>query len=274
MKVIPIFLFLLTYCSPLPDAVAQRSEIWREKPGTWLLSTGLGTTRYTGDLSEIGNIGHLQLGAALNLALTYRATYQLSYRAEAQLYYIYAHQKYTRNYYNNLSFRSLNPDVWAGVQVDFWPVNDRYRATIPYALAGLGLTYMTPKAAYKGQSYSLADFQTEGVTYNRLAGIIRYGLGVPLLSSERFRIHIEGTYTHVLSDYLDDVSSVYTDKSGASALTVALTDRRAELGTTLNYPGEQRGHTGKNDGYFVLTGRLVYVLITPGQRSHRRQRGL
>ncbi len=58
-----------------------------------------------------------------------------------------------------------------------------------------------------------------------------------------------------------------------SPLAAALADRRAELGTTLNQPGEQRGHTGKNDGYFLLTGRLVFVLITPGQRSYRRQIG-
>lgn len=274
MKGIFLSLFLLTYYAYLPGAMGQRAKIWRETPGTWLLSVGLGPTRYAGDLSEIGNVGHLQPGAAVNLALAYRATQQLSYRAEGQLYYIYAHQKYTRNYYNNLSFRSLNPDVWAGVQVDFWPVDDPYRVTIPYVLAGVGFTYMTPKALYNGRAYGLADLQTEGVAYKRLAGIIRYGLGLPIFSSERFRVNLEGTYTHVLSDYLDDVSSVYPDKSGADALTVALTDRRAELGTTLNYPGEQRGYPGKNDGYFVLTGRLIYVLITPGQRNYRRQRGL
>ena len=252
---------------------AQRSEIWREKPGTWLLNAGLGPTHHTGDLAELGNVAHLQLGVTFDLALSYRVSQQLSYRAEAQLYYIHAQQKYTRNYYNNLSFRSLNPDVWAGVQVDFWPIDDRYRATIPYALAGIGATYMTPKALYQGKTYSLAPLQTEGIAYNRLAGIVRYGLGLPLLSSERFKLHLEGTYTHVLSDYLDDVSSVYIDRSGMSLLGAALADRRAELGTTLNRPGEQRGNTGKNDGYFTLMGRLIFVVITPGQRSYRRQIG-
>lgn len=257
---------------PFPG-VAQRSEIWREKPGTWLLNGGVGLTHYTGDLSELGNLGHLQLGAIVSLAAAYRVSYQLSYRFEAQFYYVYAHQKYTRNYYNNLSFRSLNPDVWAGVQVDFWRVDDRYRAIIPYALAGAGVTYMTPKALYEGKTYSLAPFQTEGIQYNRLAGIIRYGLGLPLLTSERFNFHLEGTYTHVLSDYLDDVSSVYPDQSSFSQLAKSLSDRRAELGTVLNQAGEQRGNTGRNDGYFSLTGRLVFILITPGQRSYRRQIG-
>lgn len=256
-----------------PAGRAQRSEIWREKPGTWLLNAGIGPTHYTGDLSEFGNLGHLQLGVAANLAAAYRVTQQLSYRLETQLYYIYAHQKYTRNYYNNLSFRSLNPDAWVGVQVDFWPINDRYRATIPYALAGLGITYMTPKAMYQGEAYSLAPLQTEGKPYNQLVGIVRYGLGLPLLATERFKVHLEGTYTHVLSDYLDDVSSVYPDRAGFSPLAVALSDRRAELGTILNQPGEQRGYTGKNDGYFIVMGRLVFIVITRGQRSYRRQIG-
>ena len=224
-----LVLFLFGVVIPL-SGIAQRAEIWREKPGTWLLNGGIGLTHYTGDLSELGNLGHLQLGAAVNLAVAYRVSYQLSYRLEAQLYYIYAHQKYTRNYYNNLSFRSLNPDVWAGVQVDFWRVDDRYRVVIPYALAGVGVTYMTPKALYNGQTYSLAPLHTEGIPYNRLAGIIRYGLGVPIPASERFKWHLEGTYTHVLSDYLDDVSSVYPDRSGLSPLAAALSDRRPELG--------------------------------------------
>ncbi|AQG82167.1 hypothetical protein [Spirosoma montaniterrae] len=252
---------------------AQRSAYWHEKPGTWLLNVGTGATRYAGDLAEAGNLAHLQLGAALGVAGTYRATQRLSWRAEAQLYYVYGWQKYTRNYYNNLSFNSLNPDVWAGIQFDFWPVNDPHRATIPYAMAGVGLTHITPKARYEGQNYSLPQFETEGVAYNRLPLIIRYGVGLPMLSTERLRFHLEGTYTHVLSDYFDDVSSIYIDRSNMTPLGAALTDRRAELGTTLNRPGEQRGNTGKNDGYFVLSGRLVVVIITPQQRNYRRMFG-
>lgn len=274
MRVVALLLVLITSYIYTFDVVAQRSEIWREKPGTWLLNLSVGPTHYAGDLAHFGNLAHLQLGSALNLAVSYRASYQLSYRLEAQLYYIYAQQKYTRNYYNNLSFRSLNPDVWAGVQVDFWRIDDRYRATIPYALAGVGLTYMTPKARYQSETYSLAPLKTEGVGYNRLTGIIRYGVGLPIMATERFRISLEGTYTHVLSDYLDDVSSVYPNYNGMSPLAVALSDRRAELGTTPNRPGQQRGNTGRNDGYFIVSGRLIFVVITPGQRSYRRQRGL
>ena len=273
MKFLWSALFSIIWLFNAKLVIAQRSRIWQEKPGSWFLHAGLGTTHATGDLSAFGNVAHLQLGVAAKLAVSYRTTEHLSYRLETQLYYIYAHQKYTHNYYNNLSFRSLNPDIWTGIQVDFWPIDHPYRATIPYALAGIGLTYMTPKAVYQGQSVSLAPLQTEGIGYNRLAGIIRYGLGLPLIVSERFQFHLEGTYTHVLSDYLDDVSSVYVDRMGMSPLASSLADRRAELSTRLNEPGEQRGNTGKNDGYFVVMGRLVFVIITPGQRIYRRMIG-
>ena len=216
-------------------ALAQRAEIWREKPGTWLLNVGLGVSHYEGDINEPGDIIHL--GAALNLAATYRFSQQFSFRAEAQLYYIYGDQKFTHISYNNLSFHSLNPDAWVGLQWDVWPVDDKHRTIIPYVLAGAGLTYITPKATYQGQSYSLAPLHTEGVTYSRLPVIVRYGAGMPLLATERFKFNVEAAYTHVFSDYLDDVSTVYPDRSGMSPLAAALSDRKPEIGGKPNPPG-------------------------------------
>ena len=252
------------------DLLAQRSEIWREKPGTWFLNVGIGPTRYLGDLNEWDNIGHLRLGEAIDVAVAYRYSPQLTLRAEAQLYYIRGTQKDTHLSYNNLSFHSLNPDIWAGVQWDFWPADDRNHVIIPYALLGAGLTYITPKATYKGQSVSLAPLHTEDVIYNRLPIILRYGLGVPIIATERLKWHLEGAYTHVFSDYLDDVSTVYPDRKGMEPLAVALSDRRLELGQTPNSAGAQRGNKSWRDGYFVLSARLIFVIITPQQSNYRR----
>ncbi|GAB3559624.1 hypothetical protein GCM10027577_52390 [Spirosoma fluminis] len=255
------------------DGVAQRSEIWREKPGTWLLNVGTGPTHYSGDLTEWGNLGHLQLGIALNAAAAYRFSPQLSFRAEAQVYYIRGSQQNTHLYYNNLSFKSINPDLWVGLQWDFWRADNRNHVIIPYALAGVGLTYLTPKASYKGRTYSLAPMQTEGVAYNRLPPIIRYGVGVPVLATERFKFHLEATYTHVMSDYVDDVSTVYPDRSRMEPLAAALSDRRAEIGQKPSFAGEQRGNSARNDGYFTVSGRLIFVISTPSQRNYRRMFG-
>jgi hypothetical protein len=267
-----IFLGLIS-CGFLTDAFGQRSEIWREKPGTWLLNVGLGPSRYVGDLNERSDLGHLRLGLALDVAAAYRYSPQLTLRAEAQLYYIRGTQQDTHLSYNNLSFNSINPDIWAGIQWDFWRADNRNHVIIPYALAGVGLTYITPKTTYKSQSISLAPLHTEGVTYSRLPVILRWGIGVPVAATERFKLHVEGAYTHVLSDYLDDVSTIYPDRNKMEPLAAALSDRRLELGQTPNPTGAKRGNSSRNDGYFVLSARVVWVIITPSQRNYRRMFG-
>ena len=255
------------------ELLAQRSEYWREKPGTWLLNVGLGATRYVGDLNERSDFAHLRLGTSLNVATAFRYSPQLTLRGEAQLYFIRGSQESTHLAYNNLSFRSLNPDIWAGIQWDFWRDDNRNHVIIPYVLAGLGLTYLTPKTTYKGQTISLAPLHTEGIAYNRLPLIIRYGLGVPIAANERFKWHFEGTYTHVLSDYVDDVSTVYPDRTGMEPLAAALSDRRPELGQSPNTVGAIRGNSNRRDGYVVLSVRLIFVIITPSQRNYRRMFG-
>ncbi|WP_461067823.1 hypothetical protein [Spirosoma horti] len=270
MRLLWRFFFLATCVGCFSDCLAQRSVIWREKPGTWLMNVGLGATYYLGDLTEAGNFGHLRLGVAASAAVAYRYSPHLTLRAEGQVYYIRGSQKNTHLAYNNLSFFSVNPDVWAGVQWDFWPEDDRNHVIIPYALAGVGLTHITPKANYGGRAVSLAPLHTEAIAYNRWPIIIRYGLGFPIATGERFKWNLEATYTHVLSDYLDDVSTVYPDQRNRTALEVALSDRRPELGQPLNRPGAQRGNSNRRDGYLIVSARLIYVLITPSQRNYRR----
>lgn len=265
---------LILGCLLGSGVLAQRTVIWKECPGTWSLNVGVGTTYYAGDLSVIGNYNHLALGAALNIGLTYRYSNRLSLRADVQGYYIRGSQVRTRNFVKNLSFFSVNPDLWAGVQWDIRNPGDPNRSFFPYVMAGAGLTYMTPKTMYNGRAVSLAPLHTEGVAYDRVAGIIRYGVGMPVLSGYRFRLALEASYTHVLSDYLDDVSTVYPNVEGMSPLAAALSDRKSELLLLPNKPGDNRGNPGKNDGYFILSGRLVYTIDTPVQRWHRlRSRG-
>ncbi len=264
-----LFLACLSYAFQ-SRSQSQRSEVWREKVGTLLLSAGMGTTYYTGDLTEAGNLGHLRLGIAVNGAISYRYSPRLTVRAEGQIYYIRGSQKNTHLAYNNLSFFSINPDIWAGIKWDFWPEEDKNHVIIPYALAGVGLTYLTPRTTFVGGYVSLAPLHTEGVAYNRLPVIIRYGLGVPVLATERFKWNLEAAYTHVLSDYLDDVSTVYPDRAGMDVFAAALSDRRLELGTVPNIPGAQRGNSNRRDGYFVLSVRLVFVAMTHTQRNYRR----
>ena len=253
-----------------PGATAQRSVIWQEKPGTWSLNVGVGASRYLGDLNERFNLAHLQTGVVLSVAATYRLTDRLALRGDVQIYHVRGTHRNTHLAYNNLSFHSTNPDVSVGFQYDFWSAQDRNHRVIPYSIAGVGLTHMTPKTSYEGATYSLAPLRTEGIAYNRLPLILRYGIGVPLLSTYRFKGNIEGLYTHVMSDYLDDVSTVYADRSGMTPVAALLSDRGPEIGTAPNPAGAKRGNAKRNDGYLTLSARLIYVLITPHQRNYRR----
>lgn len=253
------------------EAAAQRSVIWQQEPGTWSLHVGVGASRYLGDLNERFDPTHLQVGVATSVAVTYRLTDQLALRGDGQFYYVRGTHRNTPIAYNNLSFRSTNPDLSVSIQYDCWPSQDPNHPIIPYGIAGIGLTYLTPKAEYAGTTYSLAPLHTEGVTYNRLPLLLRYGIGMPLLSTDRLKGAIEGLYTHVMSDYLDDVSTVYPDRSGMTPVGAALSDRAPEVGTAPNPAGAQRGNAKRKDGYLTLSARLIYTISTPRQRNYRRQ---
>ncbi len=251
--------------------MAQKYKIWQDAPGAWAVSGGLGVTRYTGDLSEDLNLALLRPGWSVSAGLSYRISSRLTARADARLYYIYGSHEGGRVYYNNLSFYALNPDGWAGLQVDLWPITDN-RAILPYVFAGGGVTYLTPKASYQGKSVSLAPLHTEGVIYNRLPGIVTYGVGAPIRLNMRSWLKLELSYTHVLNDYLDDVSTRYPDFSQLTPLGAAVSDRRTEIGMPPNLPGNQRGNPTARDGYFIISARLGYMLGTPAQTGYRQSR--
>jgi hypothetical protein len=271
MVIYRILLFI-GVCLPVATspAAAQRSVIWKEKPGTWSMKVGVGASRYLGDLNERFNLSHLQLGVAMNATATYRLTDQLALWSDLQIYYIRGTHEGTYLADNNLSFYSLNPALSLGGQYDFWKSENKNHTVVPYAIAGAGLTYITPRTTYKGTTYSLAPLHTEGITYTRLPLLMRYGIGLPLFSTERFRGTIEGIYTHVLTDYLDDVSGFYTNRSSMDPLAAALADRSAEVGAPYHPAGAKRGNHGKNDGYMTLSAQLIFIISTPGQRNYRQ----
>ena len=252
-------------------AVAQRWTYWQDRPGVWTIGVEAGTTRYAGDMSEIKNfLLYPRLGGLVGLSTSCRLTNRVSLRADARLYYIWGSHSHTRVYYNNLSFFSINPDAWLGTQIDLWRVNDPEKLFNPYLLAGVGLTYLNTFAHYEGFRVSLPPLHTEGVAYNRLPGIVRYGIGLPVPVGMRSRLAVEMTYTHVLNDYLDDVSTNYPDFSTLTRLGAILSDRRSEIGLPPNRPANQRGNPTKRDGYAAVSVRWTYQLNSQAWGRYKR----
>lgn len=261
-----------------PQAIGQRqqhSQFWQEQPGTWRVSLETGPTRYAGDMSEEKDLlKRPRLGGLAGGSVSYRFTPWLTARADGRIYFIHGNQQDTRIWYNGLSFLSLNPDAALTLQADLWPVDDPTHVLIPYVFLGGGLTYLNTVAAYRGQLVSLPPIRTEGVAYSRLPGILRWGFGMPVKTAYRTLFSLEFSYTHVLNDYLDDVSTRYPDFSQLSPFAAGLSDRRGDLGIPLppNQPGDQRGNPTARDGYFAFTLRYTHLWITTARQKYGRSR--
>lgn len=230
---------------------------WREKRGDWSIGFNTSTSRYCGDLSERYNIDHPQLSWGIGGLIQYRFDEYVSARAEVGVVHLRGDQQYTKNKINNLSFASHNVFASLGLQTDFYSV-DYNQKSIPYAWLSFGVIGVNPTTLYKGQRVSLSELKTENVDYATLAGQIAYGAGWPVIINKHIQLRLEGRYTHVLSDYLDDVSGVYVNKSTASLLAQQVADRRTELALVANDIGAQRGDSNKNDGYFLLSLQLIF----------------
>lgn len=276
MKLYYQILFLLLITEPVSVGQnRQHPQFWQERPGTWRASLETGPTRYAGDMSEEKDLFRRpRLGGLVGGSVSYRFTPWLTARADGRIYFIYGKQQDTRVWYNGLSFLALNPDVALVLQADLWPVDDPVHVLIPYVFLGVGATYLNTTTAYRGQFYSLPKQRTEGIAYSRLPGILRWGLGMPVKTAYRTLFSVEFSYTHVMNDYLDDVSTRYPDFSQLSPLAAGLSDRRGDLGIPLptNQPGDQRGNPTARDGYFALTLRYTHLWTTTARQNYGRSR--
>ncbi len=249
-------------------AEAQRRKV--PALGVLHIIGGTGLSYYMGDLRE--QIDAKNMGAHLALGISYRLTERLVARGEARVYSISGSQAGTRNKFNNLSFRSRNPDLYIGIQAELFKFSDEPKIN-PYVFGGVGLTYITPKANYQGQWYSLAPLQTEGVAYARTPRIVTAGIGVSWQFDKRWNVGLELSDNFANSDYLDDVSGVYPNIDGRSELSITLSDRRGELTPPLppNDPGNVRGNPKIKDSYGFLSLRVGYLLGTRAKRVEKRK---
>lgn len=243
---------------------------------TAILTVGTGTTSYFGDLNDPGDRFDAQPN--VNIGLAYYVNSRVSLRGEVTWFQLRGNDEDADTEgrrVRNLSFRSNNFEMnFIGI-VDLFEHGRRFyqrRDVNPYIFAGIGLTYFNPTAEYQGQRYSLRDYQTENVDYSPMTVVFPYGLGIKYKASPFFNIGLEVGYRHTLTDYLDDVSTVYVDKSGAPPIEQALADRRPEIGLEPLPIGNKRGNPENNDGYAIINIKLEYYL--PGDLFGTNQRSL
>ncbi|WP_373511611.1 outer membrane beta-barrel protein [Persicitalea sp.] len=223
---------------------------------------GAGVAYYQGDLSDGVDFAHLGLGPNLALGGLYRLSEHISLRSELRYYQLQADQKNSRNFINNLSFRTHNPDFYVGAQGDLFAFSQQAQVN-PYLFGGIGTTFLNPKAQLDGTWYSLPPLTTEGVKYSRTPLLIVAGLGATLKLTDRWGLGLELCGNFLTSDYLDDASSVFPQPDQLpSDLARRLSDRSPEVGEAPRQPGFIRGNPKVKDSYIFLSVKVQYVLTT------------
>lgn len=244
----------------------------------WIASVGTGTSSYFGELSNDSDYIDAKLN--LNFGLQYFISERISVRSEITWFQLSGDdaEADTQGRVNrNLSFVSNNYELNIQGIINLFPKGQRFYQRKPinaYAFVGLGLVNYNPRGevpnieyngsllAEAGDKVALRPLQTEGVKYGSFSLVIPMGLGVKLKAGPFFNIALEGGFRKTFTDYLDDVSTVYADRSGESELAIAMADKRWALTNVLEPrpSGSIRGNPEADDAYFIMNVKVEYFL--------------
>ena len=255
-----------TFVSAQREAVVQEGEF----------GIGIGAGHYFGDLNTRAHLNRPKIAATAffrknfgnYIALRVGASFaQLGY---SDIYNDHNVAMETRN----LSF---NSNVWElALQGDFnffrfMPGEPGYNFT-PYVTFGVGVFNYDPFAMLAGQKHFLRPLNTEGQgsslypdrkPYGSMAFSIPLGVGFKYCINESINVGFEIVHRITGTDYLDDVSKTYVDRSvfpplpdGSPSPAYLLHDRSYELGDPIGIPGRQRGISTTKDQF--VTG-IFYI---------------
>jgi hypothetical protein len=172
----------------------------------------------------------------------------------------------------NLSYKS---SIWeASLIATFHPLlllnTEHLPAFSPYIMAGASVFSFYPKALYNGEWVPLRKMNTEGQTspqypsrkqYSLRALSIPVGLGLKYEFNAKFNIRMEGLYRFSNSDYLDDVSTTYVDRSiYDNDQQKILSHMYIEILPQEDRTGQPRGKAHNKDNFFSINLKIGYVI--------------
>lgn len=187
--------------------------------------------------------------------------------------------------YRNLNFKTFVASISANVQLDILRYKNSYRSHsywTPFVGAGIGLFFMDPKARYNGSWVRLQPLGTEGQglaghrkKYSLIQPNFPLTLGIKYQYNKHWKFELSCVHHITLTDYIDDVSTVYVDPAelyanydaDKAALIASLSKRSSELDkdnlyTQVTSPGQQRGNPARKDSYFMILLKISYVFGT------------
>ncbi len=171
----------------------------------------------------------------------------------------------------NLNFRSSIIEISAQTEINFLPFinGGKDNPNSFYLLAGAGAFRFNPKADVNGQWIELRPLGTEGQgselypdrqVYSKYSYVLIFGVGMKFVVSERMSVGIEWAMRRTGTDYLDDVSTTYTDPSILSDAGSLLADRSENNSATI---GSYRGNPYTKDWYSFAGLTITYNIKNP-----------
>lgn len=239
----------------------------------WGLFAGGGTTWYYGDMND-RLLTHRKL-------FSYYFTGGLLYKISPRVYLNGAFSMgrvvgadslaiQSFNLKRNLHFRN---DIWqATLKMEYRLLgyhNGKSRKVTPYIFGGIGYFHFNPKAILNGKEIALQPLGTEGQyiqggnypdPYKLYALCFPVGIGVEFRLMQSLSARIEVTNHFTLTDYFDDLSSVYVDSAALAATPGGLlaVEMASNLANGYPRPGLGRGDPKENDSYAFLGITLLW----------------
>jgi hypothetical protein len=206
------------------------------------------------------------------LLLRYNINGYLSLKAslsKAQIEGADSTSKHQQQRNRNLSFYTQLTEVALVGEFNFFKYlpGNGYNSFTPFIYAGIANVNYNPQATYKNQTYDLRPLNTEGNNrlYKTSAFAIPFGAGVKYNIFGKLSLIADVGYRSAYTDYLDDVSGNYADRSvfRNNPVALALSDRSGErTGTYIGTAGTQRGDGRKHDTYMFFGIGVSYTFVS------------
>lgn len=227
----------------------------------WELGAWIGTSHYFGDLKTEFKLNDPSLAGGINVRYNFNerisAMSSISY---ARLFADDAASTNTFERNRNLKFHTSLFSLNNQFEFNFLPYihGSKEDFFTPYIFAGFSIFTYSPKTELNGTTYELRYFGTEGQPigeeYGRFSIAASYGIGVKWDLNLDWSLNVHLSVHNSLTDYLDDVSSVYPDLdilgSVRGQTAVSLSDRAIVDG--IGGTGRQRGNSKNNDMYILF----------------------
>ncbi len=286
--------FLLLFMVPV---FAVQAQYYKKNRYKYEIVGGLGVTNFLGDLGGANRVGtHFirdydvpSLRPVLHGGFRYKDSRYWAAKGSINFGWLYGNDRLTHEIYRqnrNLSFRSPVAEISAQFEGYFTKEKQGHLYKIKnvkgwknidisgYLFAGLGATWFNPRAKYEGKWYSLQPLGTEGQglpgggnKYHRVTMVFPVGIGGKYAINKQWSVGLEIGVRYSLSDYMDDVSTVYYNNDTIMAQRGAVAAYFADPalgiigpfdGISVTGTGQQRGNPGDKDTYIFTLATVGY----------------